>query len=302
MDKYNNEVIRGHFEEKTRDLLDRISNFEIDDGPTDFSFAQRLERENGWSPEYTERVINEYKRFVFLLASAGHPVTPSDQVDQAWHLHLTYTRSYWERLCRDVIGRPLHHTPTRGGHAELRKFNDWYLATLTSYRRLFGQALPSDIWPDSPTRFRDLSHYQRINTRQHLIIRKPPALQFGARVARKIVAMVGLAIALAVTVPLFASTGTNSQQGNRVPVWFIIAIFAGGVTAVLTSQLFQSRCLECRRFVALKKTGITDNRDDSKQWDEYQCKYCEARVWKEHSDDSGGGGGGCGGCGGGCGG
>lgn len=300
MDKFSNEVIRGYFEEKTRDLFDRISNFEIDDGPTDFSFAQRLGRENGWSPEYTERVIHEYKRFVFLLASVEHPVTPSDQVDQAWHLHLTYTQSYWERLCRDVIGRPLHHTPTRGGDTELRKFDVWYLATLTSYRRVFGQAPPSDLWPDSPIRFRDLSYYQRINTRHHFIIRKPQALLFGARVARRMMAMGGLAIAFAMTVPLlFASTETNSKNGDRIPGWIIFTIFAGGVIAVLTSQLFQSRCLGCRRFQALKKTGVTETRKGSKQWDEYQCKYCAARVWKERSD--GGGGGGCGGCGG-CGG
>lgn len=303
MDKFNNEVIRGHFEEKTRDLFDRISNFEIDDGPTDFSFAQRLGRENGWPPEYTERVIHEYKHFVFLLASAEHPVTPSDQVDQVWHLHLTYTRSYWERLCRDVIGRPLHHTPTRGGNAELRKFNDWYLATLTSYRRVFGQAPPSDIWPDSSTRFRDLSYYQRINTRQHFIIRKPLALLFGTRVARKIVAVVGLAIALAVTVPLLFArphirTHISSKQEHLVPDWVIYIIFAGIVAAVLTAALFQGRCLGCRRFLALKKTGITETREDSKRWDEYQCKYCEARVWKERSDARGDGeGGGCGGCG-----
>ena len=65
--------------------------------------------------KYTDRVIEEYRKFLYLLASAGHPVTPSDQVDQAWHLHLTYTRSYWEDLCEKTIGKPLHHGPTKGG-------------------------------------------------------------------------------------------------------------------------------------------------------------------------------------------
>ena len=55
-------------------------------------FAERLARENGWSRSHAERVVGEYKRFCFLAATAGHTVTPSDAVDQAWHLHLTYSR------------------------------------------------------------------------------------------------------------------------------------------------------------------------------------------------------------------
>jgi hypothetical protein len=83
-------------------------------GPEDAAlhFPDRLARENGWSRTKADRVIGEYKRFCFLAATAGHEVTPSDAVDQAWHLHLTYTRDYWERFCPDVLGRPLHHNPT----------------------------------------------------------------------------------------------------------------------------------------------------------------------------------------------
>ena len=32
--------------------------------------------------------IEEYRKFVFLALVAGHQITPSDQVDQVWHLHL----------------------------------------------------------------------------------------------------------------------------------------------------------------------------------------------------------------------
>ncbi len=65
-------------------------------GPADAAlpFTTRLGRENGWSPAAAERVVAEYRRFCFLAIAAGHPVTPSDAVDQAWHLHLTYTRDY----------------------------------------------------------------------------------------------------------------------------------------------------------------------------------------------------------------
>ena len=104
-------------------------------GPDDAAlpFAARLARENGWTTAHAERVIEEYHRFCFLAVTAAHPVTPSDAVDQAWHLHLTYTRDYWERFCPDVLGRPLHHGPTAGGAAEGHRFFAQYADTLASY-------------------------------------------------------------------------------------------------------------------------------------------------------------------------
>ncbi|MGF2075510.1 glycine-rich domain-containing protein, partial [Enterococcus casseliflavus] len=87
---------------------------------------QRLARENGWKLEFTRRVVAEYKRFIFLAIVAGHAVTPSQQVDQAWHLHLLYTRSYWDDFCGQVLGLRIHHGPTQGGSAEQAKYRDWY--------------------------------------------------------------------------------------------------------------------------------------------------------------------------------
>ena len=61
-------------------LYDRILQFSFDEGNEALTFARRLARETGWTPNYTARVIDEYKRFIFLAVVAGHPVTPSDQV------------------------------------------------------------------------------------------------------------------------------------------------------------------------------------------------------------------------------
>jgi hypothetical protein len=65
---------------------------------------------------------------------------------------MTYTRSYWQGLCKSVIGRDLHHDPTRGGGSETTKFADWYARTLDGYRRVFGKP-PQDIWPPADRRF-----------------------------------------------------------------------------------------------------------------------------------------------------
>lgn len=154
------------------DLLARIEAFDIDGGPVALTFPKRLARENGWSVTYSQRVIDEYKRFVYLAMTAGHPVTPSDQVDQAWHLHMTYSDSYWERLNGEVLPKPLKHNPTKGGQAENEKFDNWYNRTLASYERVFGAPPPADIWPCSEIRFGEHLHFRRVNTAQNLIIPK----------------------------------------------------------------------------------------------------------------------------------
>lgn len=154
-------------------LWDRIMAFSIDEGDEQLTFGKRLARENGWSHAFADRVVDEYKRFMFLAIVAGHPVTPSDEVDQAWHLHLTYTRSYWDSFCGNVLGQPIHHGPTKGGRDEGRKFRDWYQRTRESYKSFFGEQPPSDIWPGPKVRFGHAPYFQRVNTRMNWVVRKP---------------------------------------------------------------------------------------------------------------------------------
>lgn len=146
-------------------------------GPADaaLSFTDRLARENGWSPAHGARVVEEYRRFCFLAATATHQVTPSDAVDQAWHLHLTYTRDYWERFC-PLLGRPLHHEPTAGGPAEQHRFFDQYADTLLAYEQAFGVAPPADIWPDAARRLLRDHQARRVQLRDVIILPRRPAL------------------------------------------------------------------------------------------------------------------------------
>jgi len=144
----------------------------LDDPEAKLPFSRRLARENGWSRYFACRVIEEYKRFCYLALVAGHPVTPSEDVDQAWHLHLLYTRSYWGDYCVEVLGQPLHHGPTRGGSEEQTKFRDWYTATLESYECVFFSSPPPDIWPPAEVRFAP-SAFRRVDTVSSWIVPKP---------------------------------------------------------------------------------------------------------------------------------
>ncbi len=150
-------------------VWNRLSHYSIGREDAALSFVERLARENGWTRAEAERVIEEYRRFCFLAVTAGHPVTPSDQIDQAWHLHLTYTRDYWERFCPDVLGRPLHHGPTVGGGGEQHRYFTQYAETLRSYERVFGSP-PADLWPDAARRLNEDPKARRVHPRDAIIV------------------------------------------------------------------------------------------------------------------------------------
>ncbi len=173
------------------ELLARILSFDIDGGEVALPFAARLARENGWTRTYADRVVEEYKRYVFLAATTGFHVCPSEDVDAAWHLHLTYTKSYWKRLCGDVLARPLHHEPTKGGPAEGAKHLAMYADTLAAYRDAFGQPAPADIWPAAKERFGDDTRHRVVNTARNWVIPKSPV----KRVAQFTAALVLVAVA-----------------------------------------------------------------------------------------------------------
>ena len=131
---------------RDHDLLEALNAFVFDDAGGSARFTARLARENRWSFQYAGRVVAEYRRFLYVAVVGGHRVAPSNDVDAAWHLHLIHTRSYWERLCVDVLRQPLHHHPSQSA-ADSAANRDGYAQTTASYVRLFSEAPPTDIWP-----------------------------------------------------------------------------------------------------------------------------------------------------------
>jgi uncharacterized protein (TIGR04222 family) len=142
--------------DKQQQLYQRICDYKLDDSSHEFGFLAHLMGANGWSRSFALRAIEEYRKFVFLALVVDHQVTPSDQVDQVWHLHLLCSDAYWNDFCPRVLGRPLHHHPAKGGQAERDRFHEQYRATIRSYRQHFGEP-PAEMWPPVDVRFgRDL--------------------------------------------------------------------------------------------------------------------------------------------------
>ncbi|MCW3160672.1 glycine-rich domain-containing protein [Chryseobacterium oryctis] len=131
---------------KNDSLWNRIQSFSIDDTNSDFPFSKKLAKEENWSSGFTQKAIDEYKKFVYLCCILPNGASPSEIVDKVWHMHLIYTQNYWEKFCPIILQQKLHHNPSKGGSEEKLKHINWFEDTLQSYREIFGQEPPEEIW------------------------------------------------------------------------------------------------------------------------------------------------------------
>jgi hypothetical protein len=125
-----------------------LSHMQIPVPGADLRFEEALAERQGWTTDFAERVTDEYRRFLYLAATAGCEVTPSRVVDEAWHFHLEGPH-YSEILCGRMLGRPLEHRPAIGEPGEEDRHRRQYEATVDLYERAFLSPPPSDIWPDA---------------------------------------------------------------------------------------------------------------------------------------------------------
>ena len=144
----------------------------------DLSFEQRLAHEQGWELGFAKRAVQEYLRFAYLCVHAG-PCTPSVEVDQVWHLHLTYSRDYWGPFTQ-MLGQALHHGPTQGGEAEDTRYEAQYAQTLAAYTSVFGRAPPADLWPPAKERFASFPHQRWVDLRKHTLTSRRTLALIGA--------------------------------------------------------------------------------------------------------------------------
>lgn len=215
------------------DVWRRLAALDFDVPGASLPFTTRLARDNGWTEEFAKRAIEEYRRFAYLSVVSRQPVTPSDEVDQVWHLHLCYTRHYWGPF-REALGQPLHHGPTEGGKAQGQLFRQQYDATLNLYMDEFGEVPPADLWPKAAIRFGKAPSARRVLTSDHWVIRKP------SRTAR----WIGGSILVAAAAPSLAaanaggrgiSTFISNQWSNNPPLFlFVVFGFFSLILLILT--------------------------------------------------------------------
>lgn len=196
----------------------KLEGLQLDNNNAVFDFSARLSKENGWTRAFTARAIQEYKRFLLLAIHAGHPVTPAEAVDQVWHLHLVYTRFYWQDLCAQVLGRPLHHEPTAGGLDESAKFHLQYERTLASYRRIFGTEPPADIWPSAEECFKPKLN-RWVDVSRHWAVPKPTWLK---HLRPRYVIPAAAAVVLALTMAGCSELNVFDYRGEEFLKFYLV--------------------------------------------------------------------------------
>ncbi len=126
-----------------QDLWNKILAFDLDDPPGEYSFSIRLAAENYWTKAFTEQAILEYKKFMYLAATSDKMVSPSGIVDEVWHQHLIFTKSYND-FC-EVLGKQIQHVPSTHNREEFQKFQQAKERTTQLYEETFGPQ-PVNIW------------------------------------------------------------------------------------------------------------------------------------------------------------
>lgn len=181
-------------------LWRRLQAHRFDDPADARPLSARLAQAQGWRHAHAQRVLREYRRFLYLaLRLRGH-ACPSEAVDAAWHAHLLDSSRYFGDFCPRVLGRTLHHHPSRGG-ADGPRHQSNYQATLRAYEAAFGAPPPADIWPPAAQRFAE--RVRQVSNHSHWVLAKPawwprPGAPRRATPALRAWVLLGCAPALAV--------------------------------------------------------------------------------------------------------
>jgi uncharacterized protein (TIGR04222 family) len=251
-----------------RALWARLLEHPFTDPARPLDFTARLAREQGLSRDAAESLVDEYRRFCFLCCAEGEPMTPSAEVDEAWHLHLTCTRDYWQRFCPAVLGTELHHDPTGGTRAEGALYRERYARTLAAYTRWFGSP-PERWWPSTRERFAHPARWRRIDTTRVWLLRRPrwgwrrllPAafallLPFAAYALSGgpldwtgddfLALFAGLCVALVLVTQIMrhAMRGGDGRSTPQPDVWQL-ALLAGGPDRVTDAAVAELNRREC---------------------------------------------------------
>lgn len=80
----------------------------INDTITPRIYAE-LNQKYQWTFEFTEILVKQYEKFIFLRAR-NSKLSPSDDIDKIWHQHIVHFRNYVD-YCYVKFGKIVHHDP-----------------------------------------------------------------------------------------------------------------------------------------------------------------------------------------------
>lgn len=93
-----------------------------------------------WTDEDIRRELGRYEKFLLLAQRyPGHPLAPTKNIDEIWHLHMTHPRAYYED-CQRLFGDILDHDGGFGADAdELPELQSTFAKTAELWECEFGE-------------------------------------------------------------------------------------------------------------------------------------------------------------------
>lgn len=120
---------------------------EVDAYPVPELLTPRIMRKYSRDKEYAEGILREAKRMLYLGELTGKPVTPSEEIDDAWHEMILFS-PYYFKLCRFLGTDYIHHEPepeTPAGSAGTNGPSQ-YDETIALYEKQFGVKADQRYW------------------------------------------------------------------------------------------------------------------------------------------------------------
>lgn len=126
----------------------QIDKFPFDAPNLIETFPARLARKGKWTPEFTDEVIKEYKKFLFLIATAKCILIPPPAIDLAWKLHIDYYPKSWNEICGLALPLSLRRVVPDSDDNSMPKWDiAHYEHTLELYSQTFHSWPLIEIWP-----------------------------------------------------------------------------------------------------------------------------------------------------------
>ena len=99
--------------------------------------VDKISKATGVAHESAGTLLNETIKYLFLVGHSRSRLTPSIQVDLAWHEFILFTKVY-EEFCMHHFGHFIHHHPGESDRNNQMQF----VRTLEYYKEYFGTPDP----------------------------------------------------------------------------------------------------------------------------------------------------------------
>jgi hypothetical protein len=102
------------------------------------TFQENIAKYYNWNIDYTNQVIYEYEKFIYLK-SKYNDIIPSIDIDKLWKYHIFSVNEYYN-YCMQNCGKIINYDPFE--EINIQKISN----TINSYKNIFGDILYKNIW------------------------------------------------------------------------------------------------------------------------------------------------------------